>query len=61
MTDREFEEYISAMTRGDRDALKAIYNEYLKLIFAVIYDTIGQREEAEDIKDLSPKMAWSKQ
>lgn len=49
MTDREFEEYISAMTRGDRDALKAIYNEYLKLIFAVIYDTIGQREEAEDI------------
>lgn len=49
MTDREFEGYISSMARGDRGALKTIYNEYLKLIFSVIYDTIGQREEAEDI------------
>lgn len=40
---------MSAIERGDREGLRRVYDEYLKLIFAVVYDTIGQREEAEDI------------
>lgn len=49
MTDKEFEQCMSAMASGDRDSLRHIYDAYLKLIYAVVYDTIGQREEAEDI------------
>lgn len=49
MTDSDFEKYMSAMAHGDRESLRFIYDEYLKLIFAVVYDTIGQREEAEDV------------
>ena len=37
------------MAAGDRDSLRHIYDAYLKLIYAVVYDTIGQREEAEDV------------
>lgn len=42
MTDREFEQCMSAMAAGDRDSLRHIYDAYLKLIYAVVYDTIGQ-------------------
>lgn len=49
MTDKEFEQCMSAMAAGDRDGLRYIYDAYLKLIYAVVYDTIGQREEAEDV------------
>ena len=49
MTDREFEQCMSAMAAGDRDSLRHIYDAYLKLIYAVVYETIGQREEAEDV------------
>lgn len=49
MTDREFGKYMSAIAQGDRESLRAVYDEYLKLIFAVVYDTIRQREEAEDV------------
>ena len=49
MTDREFEQCMSAMAAGDRDSLRHIYDAYLKLIYAVVYDAIGQREEAEDV------------
>ena len=46
MTDKEFEQCMSAMAAGDRDSMRHIYDAYLKLIYAVVYDTIGQREEA---------------
>lgn len=49
MTDKEFEQCMSAMAAGDRDSLRYIYDAYLKLIYAVVYDIIGQREEAEDV------------
>lgn len=49
MTDKEFDGLMSAMTGGSRDALRQIYEEYVKLVYAVIYDTIKSREEAEDI------------
>lgn len=49
MTDYEFEKCISEMKRGNRDGLKLIYQEYIKLIYAVMYDKIHQKEEAEDL------------
>lgn len=49
MTDKEFDGLMSAMADGSRAALKQIYEEYVKLVYAVIYDTIKSREEAEDI------------
>ncbi len=49
MTDKEFDGLMSAMADGSRTALKQIYEEYVKLVYAVIYDTIKSREEAEDI------------
>lgn len=49
MTEEEFQACMLAMAEGDRQALKGVYHAYLKLIYAVIYDTIKQREEAEDI------------
>ena len=49
MTDIEFEECMAMMAQGNRDALRTVYEAYVKLIYAVVYDTIKQREEAEDI------------
>lgn len=49
MTDSDFTRCMSAMAKGDRESLRFIYEEYLRLIYAVVYDIIGQREEAEDI------------
>ena len=56
MTDREFEQCMSAMAAGDRDSLRHIYDAYLKLIYAVVYDAIGQREEAEDVDRKSTRL-----
>lgn len=49
MTDEQFESCMLRMANGDRQALREIYDAYLNLIFAVIYNTIRQREEAEDL------------
>ena len=35
MTDREFEQCMSAMAAGDSDSLRHIYDAYLKLIYGV--------------------------
>ena len=49
MTDKEFEQCMIAMSAGDKDSLRHIYEAYLKLIYAGVYDILGQREEAEDV------------
>lgn len=49
MTDKEFAKCMSAIQKGDRLGLKQIYEAYLKLIYAVIWDVVRSREEAEDI------------
>ncbi len=49
MTDREFQSAISEIAKGNKDGLRVIYESYVKLIYAVVYDTVGRREEAEDI------------
>ncbi len=49
MTDKEFQSAISEIAKGNKNGLRIIYENYVKLIYAVIYDTVGRKEEAEDI------------
>ncbi|MBQ9934340.1 MAG: RNA polymerase sigma factor [Lachnospiraceae bacterium] len=49
MTDREFQSAIEKLLNGDKDGLRLIYEAYVKLIYAVVYDTVGSKEDAEDI------------
>lgn len=49
MTDEEFQTAIDALARGDKNALKQIYEAYIRLIYAVVFDVVKHREEAEDI------------
>lgn len=49
MTDEEFQTAIEALAKGEKDSLKRIYESYVRLIYAVVYDVVKSREEAEDI------------
>lgn len=49
MTDKEFQSAIEKLLKGDKDGLASIYEAYVKLIYAVVYDTVGSKEDAEDI------------
>lgn len=41
MTDREFEQCMSAMAAGDSDSLRHIYDAYRSSYMHVVYDAIG--------------------
>ena len=49
MEDFEFEACIRQIRKGDKDGLKQIYQAYVGLIYSVIYDMTGQKEDAQDI------------
>jgi len=49
MTDLEFQIAIEELANGNKDGLRRIYEAYIKLIYAVVYDIVKSREEAEDI------------
>ena len=49
MTDKEFEAAIDKLLKGDKEGLECIYRAYIKMIYTVVYNTVGNREEAEDI------------
>lgn len=49
MTDMEFQNAIDRMLKGDKEGLRCIYEEYMRFIYAVVYDTVGRREDAEDV------------
>ncbi len=49
MTDEEFQTAIYALAQGDKNALRLIYQAYVRLIYAVVYDVVGRREDAEDV------------
>lgn len=49
MTDEEFQTAIYALAQGDKTALRLIYQAYVRLIYAVVYDVVGRREDAEDV------------
>lgn len=49
MTDEIFQAVIVKLAKGDKNALKLIYEAYVRLIYAVVYDMVGKKEDAEDI------------
>lgn len=49
MEDFEFEGCIRRIRRGDKEGLKQIYQAYVGLIYSVIYDMTGQKEDAQDL------------
>lgn len=49
MTDKEFLSAIKMLLKGDKEGLRLIYEAYVRLIYAVVYDTVGSKEDAEDI------------
>ena len=49
MDENQFEECMHRMAAGNRDALREVYEEYLKLIFSVCFNQLRHRESAEDV------------
>lgn len=49
MEDFEFEACVRQIQDGDKNGLKQIYQAYGGLMYAVIYDMTGQREDAQDL------------
>jgi len=49
LEDLEFEVCITEIQKGEKDGLKKIYQAYVSLIYSVIYDMVGQKEDAQDI------------
>jgi len=49
VTDEEFTLCLDLVLKGDKEGLRKIYEAYIKLIYAVVYNTVGRREDAEDI------------
>lgn len=49
MTDEEFTLCLDLVQKGDKEGLRKIYEAYIKLIYAVVYNMVGRREDAEDI------------
>ncbi len=49
MEESTFEACMRRMAEGDREALREVYEAYLKLIFSVCFNQLKQREAAEDV------------
>ena len=49
MTDKEFDTCMALIVQGEKDALKTIYDEYVKYIFSIVYQMVQSKENAEDI------------
>ena len=49
MTNEEFQTAMQQLCSGNKDGLRVIYEAYVKLIYSVVYNTIHNREDAEDI------------
>ena len=49
MDDQQFEQDILLILHNDRNGLKHIYEAYCPMIFSVVSDIVGKREDGEDI------------
>lgn len=60
MTDRQFEENISLILRGNKDGLKAIYDEYIQVVYAVVNSVVKHPQNSEDITSEVFIKLWNK-
>ena len=49
LTQEQFADCINRIKQNDKSGLKEIYDEYLGMIYSIIYGVVNQRENAEDI------------
>ena len=49
LTDSQFEQCMQAMIAGDKNGLHSIYQAYVTYIYAIIYDILKNKEDAEDV------------
>ena len=49
MNERQFEEAVARMVRGDKSGLKEIYESYIGYIYRIIYEVLQNKENAEDV------------
>ncbi|MCI9149710.1 MAG: sigma-70 family RNA polymerase sigma factor [Lachnospiraceae bacterium] len=49
MREQEFEACIQRIRSGDKEGLREIYEAYVGLIYTVVYELTGQREDAQDL------------
>ena len=51
-------EVLAGFAAGDPDAVRAVYGEYGRLVYAVAYKTLGDRELAEEATQQAFVQAW---
>lgn len=49
MTNEQFEAALNMLIKGEKEGLKQIYQAYIKLIYSVVLNLVGRKEDAEDI------------
>lgn len=49
MEQDRFDACMTRICKGDKDALKEIYVEYMKYIFGIVFQVVGNHEDAEDV------------
>ncbi len=49
MTEAIFDSCIKEICDGDKNGLKKIYEEYLPYIYTVVFNILGNKEDAEDV------------
>lgn len=49
MEQNRFDACMTRICEGDKAALKEIYQEYMKYVFSVIFQVVGNHDDAEDI------------
>ena len=49
MEEKQFDACMERMKSGDKDALHEIYEAYLGYIYAIVRQTVSNREDAEDV------------
>lgn len=60
MTEAKFEQCIRQMNEGDKDGLRQVYEEYISYIYGIVYQMIGNKENAEDITSEFFIKLWEK-
>ncbi len=60
MTEANFEWCIRQMNVGDKEGLREVYEEYVSYIYGIVFQMLGNRENAEDITSEFFIRLWEK-
>ena len=60
VNEREFEEAVARMVKGDKTGLKVIYENYAGYIYRIIYEVLQSKENTEDVTSEFFIRLWDK-